>query len=439
MASHKSILDKSKNFIKNGIIKNKNVSYNLNYFLSSWAESIGYLNLKNFSKKKVNYFLKFLIIFKEFYTLNKSYLENTDIKSNKKYKKIIFSYFVSKNLKKNGSYFDKYFSYNTDLNKEILWILIPLTNNNKNYKTKNNVIILKRKSFNFFKNFITSIYFYIKNLFLSYFFTNNINLKFIEPIFFKNLFEIINLQLLKHNIKKLYFPYEAQPHQHYLVSKLKKTKIKLKIIGYMHTVLPPLPVDYIKRPGHPDLVYVNGKQQKKIMCNKLGWNANEVKNITSFRYKKNQPMLSNRIFLPYFIEDENKIFNLIKNLILTRPKNFFPKFLIRNHPSMSASRRHKSLIKKIRFFLNSNKKLFKNKPSNKKISIFIGSTAAAAEGLERGLRVFHICVDPFFEKLNSFYWDKILSINLNENIFEYKLIDKGSIIKFGNSKNKSIS
>ena len=39
---------------------------------------------------------------------------------------------------------------------------------------------------------------------MSYFFTNNINLKLIEPIFFKNLFEIINLQLLKHNIKKLY-------------------------------------------------------------------------------------------------------------------------------------------------------------------------------------------------------------------------------------------
>ena len=82
----------------------------------------------------------------------------------------------------------------------------------------------------------------------------------------------------------------------------------------MHTVIPPLPLDYIKREGHPDLLLVNGIDQKNILCKKLGWKKNEIKNITSLRYKKNNDINFNgNIFLPYFIEDANKMFNLLKN------------------------------------------------------------------------------------------------------------------------------
>ena len=45
--NHQSlILKKSKNFIKNGHSQNRNVEFNPNYFLTSWADSIGYLNIK---------------------------------------------------------------------------------------------------------------------------------------------------------------------------------------------------------------------------------------------------------------------------------------------------------------------------------------------------------------------------------------------------------
>ena len=40
------------------------------------------------------------------------------------------SYFFEKNLKKDGSYYDKYFSINTKSLKKTLWILIPITKNN---------------------------------------------------------------------------------------------------------------------------------------------------------------------------------------------------------------------------------------------------------------------------------------------------------------------
>ncbi len=439
MKRHKDILNLSKKFIKDGALNNKNVSYNPNYFLSSWSDTIGYLNLKKFSNQRVNHVLKSIVIFKEVFAINRDSIEYDGKTKLNKYENVVMSYFVPENLKKNGSYFDKYFSMNTDIDNKTLWVLIPSKKDNNIYKTKKNLIILNRNSYNFYFNIFFSTYIYFKNFILSFFFTNIHYLKLKETNFSKNLYEIINFIISKHKIKKLIFPYEAQPHQHYLIKKLKKKNLKLKTIGYMHTVIPPLPLDYIKRPGHPDLVYVNGYSQKKIMCEKLGWKKREVKNIVSFRYKKTiKNNLNNIIFLPYFLENEDKIFNLFKNLIYSKPKEFFPKFNIKNHPSMESSKKHLKLIKKLRLFLNEEKNFFKNKSSNKKISVFIGSTASVAEGLERGLRVFHICSDPILEKFDKFYWDSIKNLYINENIFEYKLKNKGSLIKFSNSNRKFV-
>ena len=53
----------------------------------------------------------------------------------------------------------------------------------------------------------------------------------------------------------------------------------------MHTVIPPLPLDYLKREGHPDLLLVNGTEQKNFMS-KIDGKKNEVKPIVSLRYKK---------------------------------------------------------------------------------------------------------------------------------------------------------
>ena len=64
----------------------------------------------------------------------------------------------------------------------------------------------------------------------------------------------------------------------------------------MHTVIPPLPLDYIKRAGYPNLLLVNGITQKDILCEKLGWKKKDIKNITSLRYKKKAIFLLEKIF-----------------------------------------------------------------------------------------------------------------------------------------------
>ena len=102
--------------------------------------------------------------------------------------------------------------------------------------------------------------------------------------FSKDLSNILVKLVKEKNIRNFLFPYEAQPHQHFITKELKRNNNKLKIIGYMHTVLPPVPLDYVKREGHPDVLLVNGIDQKIFCVKNLDGKKKEVRNIVSLRY-----------------------------------------------------------------------------------------------------------------------------------------------------------
>ena len=65
------------------------------------------------------------------------------------------------------------------------------------------------------------------------------------------------------------------------------------------------------------------------------------------------------------------------------------------------------------------------------MSIFIGATASIIEALERGVEVIHICDDPVLQSYSSDLWPSIKVSEINENTFEYTLLKKGNLIKFG--------
>lgn len=224
MPNHQKILKKSIKFIKDGYLSNKNISYNPNYFLTSWTDSIGYINIKNISKNNVSLFKKYKIILKEFFSINMDKIEYKNKINLKNYKNLVMSYFFHENLKQNGSYDDRYFSMNTDIDKKTLWILVPFNEINKQYKTKKNIIVLKRQNINLSKNIFFSFKMFVKNFFSTFFFIKTKKIKFKNTNFSENLSEIISNILIESKINKLIFPYESQPHQHYLTEKLKKQK-----------------------------------------------------------------------------------------------------------------------------------------------------------------------------------------------------------------------
>ena len=134
--------------------------------------------------------------------------------------------------------------------------------------------------------------------------------------------------------------------------------------------------------------------------------------------------LNKKILLPYFIEDEEKLFTNFKKLIFLKKKYFFPSLIIKNHPAMTGSKTHLNLIMKLSRFLDKNKNFFKTTKHNKNICICLGSTASIAECLERNYKVFHICCNTIFEKMDSFYWTDVKALSLGSHIYEYKLKKK---------------
>ena len=112
-----------------------------------------------------------------------------------------------------------------------------VTENKLNNRNNENILILNRS----FKNFIKLVIVYslfLQNFFKSFCFRNLE--KFISKFkFFKRFIKDISKNYKRKNIEKVFFPYEAQPHQQFFVKELKKNNNKLKIIGYMHTVIPP--------------------------------------------------------------------------------------------------------------------------------------------------------------------------------------------------------
>tara|TARA_E500000178_G_scaffold349197_1_gene405711 strand:+ start:1613 stop:2938 length:1326 start_codon:yes stop_codon:yes gene_type:complete len=428
---HTEILKKSKNFIKQAKVKKQNFSENFNFFLCSWAECIGFVNLKILSNQKVPIIKKFLILFKENFSLKSHELFNDTKKlKKKKYESLVFSYFFPENLNKDGSYFDKYFSIKTKNFKKVLWVLVPLYSYKRSFKIQENIILLKKVNNKNFFFYLSSLMKSLFVIFCDFFLRKTIFFKNEKQKFASNLTEIIHNLLKIHNIKKVIYPYESQPHQNFFNKKIKLLNPRLKLIGYMHTTIPPLPLEYLKKGNEPDFLYVNGIDQKNILEKKLGWNGKNIKNISSPRYtKKITSPMTNKIFLPYYLEDINIFFDSFKKLIFSKPKLFFPKFEIRNHPSMRYSNSHLNLISKINFFLKKEKKYFKSTVSNRNLSVFFGSTAAVLEALERNVKVFHICSNVLFEKFDNFYWKSIKITNINKNVFEYKLLRRNNIIK----------
>ena len=354
---------------------------------------------------------------------------------NSKKKLLIISWSFKQNFSSDGSFNDRYLNENSRNHKDTQWILISMDDFLPK-KLDENIIILKKKNnklkFNilfFLKNFINNL---IKNKFsikkILHFFSSHS----VQALNFSN---IILKKVNFDHFSKILVPYESQPFQNYFFSKLKKIKKNITTIGYVHSMLPSLPTNYIFRKGSPDILLVHGKNQKVILKKFLGWPAKKIKIIDSLRYRKNSnKILSKKIFLPYGILDFDQYLNKFKKF-LKNSKNFsLPYFDILNHPTQTYSRKHLLFKKKISIIIEEYKDKF-DKNSKKKLSICFGWTAAVLEILEKKIDVIHICSDPVTESFNKEIWSGLEVKKIDNFILTYKLLSSSKYINFGKRKN----
>ena len=402
----------------------------LNFYFAPTAEYYGLLKILKFSKEfnTLSLYVKIIKnILSGIFFSNPKIIKKTKIIN---YSNVIITWANKNNFNTDGSLDDKYFNISSKKTKKTLWIVIYLDKHLPKYikkKLNKNIIIYKNDFKNY--NFLEFIKFIYKKL---------INFKNFELLihnlsnyafFSEKFYEKTNKYFLK-NLDYLYFPYEAQPFQNKIIYNLKKKKINTKIVGYVHAAPLSLPANYIYKKFSPHKIIVNGEDQKNCFIKNLHWPKKLITVKPSVRFfKTKNNNMSNKIFLPLALRNHKYLLNGFNDLIKLYKYNL-RNFIIQKHPHSINSLNIINFENKLKKLISSNKTI-KNNKKQKNLSIFIGSSGAIIEALERGLNVLQVCESPIIETYSSNFLKNILIQKLNNNVFSYKLKNKGRIVKLG--------
>jgi len=381
------------------------------YYLAAWAPgNLGYYKLKCIKNGKLisrDFLLAYIRSL-----LDLGYQNDYKFFSQSAYyanTRVIVSWCREGDFLEDGSFDCKYFNENSRTAADVIWILISLDGFIP-LEMDNNISIVQRA-----EQKKKSLFFLAKNVVFCI--KNKISF-FKESIFAKQFADFFVEHLNVHQLKQVLIPYEAQPWQHTLSFILKKMNRNIEIVGDLHTCLPPLPTDFIKRCGFPDKVIVHGQGQKDIMVHSLGWSDEHIEVSPSRRLTKNNfSELASKILLPYALPNTK--------FVLDRLKKFFQdcgaklgRFDTRNHPVQTNSKEHINLMREIES-LQSQYLSHDYDTLEKNISVVIGASSVIVECLTRGIEVFHITDDVAFSRYDHSIWREIQSIQVDENIWKY--------------------
>lgn len=431
-----AILEKSKEYLTQKMDDPFVSKASVLLYLNSWdPSSLGNALLKwNISLQNSSawFLLRVLknILSIRFYAKMKLHA-HPDESVDEKYDSLLVSWCKYSDFDENGFYHDRYFNCNADNHKNVLWLLISI-DERVPVSLQSNVRIYGKTELSFLSGYLFVCKVILKKIRASRGrFTPIIHTISAEHTFAEKIVEITRLLNSKYAFRSIIQPYEAQPFQQAVNIELKKSLNPVKTIGYLHSVLPPLPTDLIYRAGAPDVVYVHGTGQIEIMQHLLNWPARSLRFTPSLRFKKNIcESFSGWIFLPYNFSEPEIILEALEGYFETVAENSFPKMVIRCHPAKFHSKMHILLMKRIEIILEKYQNRFVE-GFEKQISIFIGATAAIIEAVERAVEVIHITADPIFESHQEKIWNDLQVIEIYQHVYEYRLKKSGSYIELG--------
>ena len=432
------IIEYVKNYLKK--VENENIITSLSGFcyFPIWSETPGHAKIK-FWLNGWSFSFRFLfILLKNILAIasNAKYFICNNYDASKKYNTLILSWAFKENFQTDGSFIDKYFNENSKNLLDSHWVLISMDGHVPLNLNKNITLIKKKKSF-FKYNF-----FYLAKIFVLLVIESRFSLKKIlhyfsyHSYFAKQICLIVKKILTKNNYKTILMPYEAQPFHQFIISEAKSIDKKIRTIGYFHSMLPPIPCDFVYRSGAPDLLLVHGESQAEVFQSKLNWPKNKMLLIESLRFRLDENRsLSKKIYLPYIIDSKSILIKEFKKLLINSSKNNFPKLEDKIHQANLNSKKHLNFKNELEKIMEIYKDNFSNNPSEENISIFFGVTSSIFEALESGTKVIHICSDPLLQSFNEKMWPNLNTKKLNNYTFSYNLIFKGKYINFGTKKN----
>ena len=118
--------------------------------------------------------------------------------------------------------------------------------------------------------------------------------------------------------------------------------------------------------------------------------------------------------------------------LLNQEKLNLKKYQIRLHPLRLEKKSHIN-------FLNQIKKIDIQNSKNNDLtnSIFFGQTTAVIIALEFGITCYHVCTESEFDSYSKNFWPDINIQQLNQNVFKYKLKERGSFLNYSSKQDFS--
>ena len=276
------LINRAKYYLNKIKKKNIDISKSAFCYLNTYSPSPGYAKITNWLKKKDSIKDYILIIFTHIISVARYSNFILINKKNQKFEKILITWGKKTDFI-NGSFYDKFTNSKSNRLKKTIIFLIYLDEILPKKIPENVIILYNKKKFNFIFFFRIFLKFFLINIFsLRKFFHYFSSQTVFAEIVNENLFSILS----EKKVSKIILPYEGQPFQNYVLNNLKKKYRGITSIGFIHSMVPALPLNFIKRDGSPDLIYLSGVSQKDLFVKYLGWNKKDIRIIDSIRIKK---------------------------------------------------------------------------------------------------------------------------------------------------------
>jgi hypothetical protein len=425
------LINKVINYFRSLKKKNIDLSKSSFCYINTYSPTPGFgkiliwLNEK-FSKVKLIFYVIKSIIFIS--TLSNYKIYKPKIQG--EFDKVIFTW-AKKSSFHNGIFFDNFSNLSSEKISNTLFFVIYLDLVLPN-KIPNNVICFYKKnlSYNFiylFKVFLSKIkiLFYKPFSFIHYFSYQTILAEIINKYFLEN----VNLA----KVEKVIMPYEGQPFQNFIFKNIKKIKNNIETIGFVHSMMPALPLNFIKREGAPEKIYVSGLAQRDILSKYFSWKKKNIFICQSIRIRKK--LYKNQLqsfYFPINIFGLNKIYSSVNRYLNFSQKKSLPFLKIKKHPQTMDAFDQILLLKKVKFLYLKYREKF-SKKIKKKISFFLGATSSFLQFIENDLESIHFTTMPTLDVYTRNLWKFIIPVEIDDYTYKYNLLKKKKIIRLSNS------